>query len=171
VSGGPGAARSWGWHPLVEEWAARVVADADIRTGELVVDIGAGHGALTGHLLAAGARVLAVELHPARAQRLRQRHPDAVVLEIDALDLRLPHRPFRVVANPPYAIATPLVRLLLSRGSALVGADLVLQRAFVRRVADTAPGRWTLHSGRSLPRRAFRPPPHVDSSVLTIRRR
>jgi 23S rRNA (adenine-N6)-dimethyltransferase len=161
----------WGWHPLVDAWAARVVADAGIRPGELVYDIGAGHGALTGPLLAAGARVIAVELHPRRARLLRLSHPDATVLEIDARDLRVPHRPFRVVANPPYAIASPLIRLLLARGSALTGADLVLQRALVRRMVAGGPiGRWHLRDGRPLPRHAFRPAPRVDSTVLIVRR-
>ena len=41
---------------------------AAIRPGDLVVDLGAGHGALTSALLDAGARVVAVELHPARAR-------------------------------------------------------------------------------------------------------
>jgi SAM-dependent methyltransferase len=55
--------RAWGWHPLTDEWAARIVADAAVRPGELVLDIGAGHGALTAELVERGARVVAVELH------------------------------------------------------------------------------------------------------------
>lgn len=43
------------------------VEAAGVRGGDLVVDLGAGTGALTRPLLAAGARVLAVELHPGRA--------------------------------------------------------------------------------------------------------
>ena len=56
--------RAWGWHPLTDEWAARIVADAAVCPGELVLDIGAGHGALTAKLVERGARVIAVELHP-----------------------------------------------------------------------------------------------------------
>src|SRR5258705_7761497 len=93
--------RAWGWHPLVDEWAARVVADASIRPGELVVDLGAGTGPLTRHLLLAGARVLAVELHPGRVRALRERCPAATVIEVDARDFRWPNRPFRPVASPP----------------------------------------------------------------------
>nr|UXC93975.1 truncated ribosome methyltransferase [Mycobacteroides abscessus subsp. abscessus] len=59
--------RQWGWYPLTDDWAARIVAESGVRSGEFVVDLGAGHGALTAHLVAAGARVLAVELHPGRA--------------------------------------------------------------------------------------------------------
>ncbi|MEV5709955.1 rRNA adenine N-6-methyltransferase family protein [Actinoallomurus sp. NPDC052274] len=170
--------RAWGWHPLTDEWAARVVADAGVRPGELVLDIGAGEGALTAHLLDAGARVLAVELHPGRAVRLRERFAGArlTVVTADARSLRLPDRPFRVVSSPPYGISSALLRTLLTPRSRLVAADLVLQRAVVRRYAEgrsaaRVPGRWTVRSGRALPRRAFRPPPKVDSAVLVVRRR
>ncbi|MFB9837004.1 rRNA adenine N-6-methyltransferase family protein, partial [Actinoallomurus acaciae] len=100
--------RAWGWHPLVDEWARRVVEDARVRPGQLVLDIGAGRGALTTHLLAAGARVVAVEAHPGRAAWLRERFAGTgvTVVESDVLDLPLPRRPFRVVAGPPYAISS-----------------------------------------------------------------
>jgi 23S rRNA (adenine-N6)-dimethyltransferase len=178
VSGSGRSRRAWGWHPLVDQWAARVVADAEVRPGELVVNIGAGRGVLTAHLLQAGARVIAVELHPGRARQLRERFAGASVsvVETDALCLRLPHRPFRVVAGPPYAVSSPLLSMLLAPGSRLVAADLVLQRAVVRRYTDgrqagAGRGRWSLRAGRPLPRHAFRPPPKVDSAVLVIRRR
>jgi len=168
-----GSRRAWGWHPLVDEWAARIVADAAIRPGELVLDIGAGDGALTGPLVAAGARVVAVEPHPERVRRLRERFAGApvAVVAADATGLRLPGRPFRVVASPPYRISSALLRILLAPGSRLVRADLVLQRAVVRRFAAGRWARWELAAGRPLPRRAFRPPPQVDSAVLVVRRR
>src|SRR4029077_19744969 len=40
-----------GWHPLPDEWAGRIVADAAVCPGELVLDIGASHGALTAKLV------------------------------------------------------------------------------------------------------------------------
>jgi 23S rRNA (adenine-N6)-dimethyltransferase len=165
--------RAWGWHPLVDEWAARIVADAGVRPGNLVLDIGAGRGALTRHLVNAGARVIAVEPHPGRARWLRERFANAAVtvVQCDVLELRLPRRPFRVVASPPYSIASALLRQLLAPHTALVAADLVLQRAVVRRHVERPPGRWHLQVGTSLPRNAFRPPPQVDSAVLVIRRR
>jgi 23S rRNA (adenine-N6)-dimethyltransferase len=171
------AAAGWGWHPLTHEWARRIVADAGVRPGELVLDLGAGHGALTRHLVLVGARVLAVEMHPARAQLLRQRFADdpVRVLEADLGSLRLPRRPFRVVANPPYHLTTELLHLLLRRDSSLSAADLVLQRAAVRAiVAGRGPGRWwrqwSLVEGRPLPRSAFVRQSTVDSRVLVIRR-
>ena len=165
--------RAWGWHRLDDDWAARVVAAARVRPGELVLDIGAGEGALTAHLVRAGARVIAVELNAGRARVLRERFPGVKVWCVDAAELRLPGRPFRVVANPPFSITAELLRLLLARDSKLTAADLVLQRAVVRKyVAGGVPARrFVPAAGLTVPRRAFLPRPRVDCAVLTLRRR
>jgi 23S rRNA (adenine-N6)-dimethyltransferase len=162
--------------------ASRIVADAAIRPGDLVLDIGAGTGALSVPLAAAGARVVAIELHPERLEALHERFGDEPgtvrVVRADAGSLRLPRRPFRVVANPPFALTTQIVRRLLAPGSRLVTADLVVPRHVLWRWMDRgAPGagRWrrefVLGQGRRVPRSAFRPAAPADCVVLTIRRR
>jgi len=176
----PGSRARWGWHRLTDAYAQRLVANAGVRRGDLVLDVGAGTGAITAALLAAGARVVAIELHPGRAAELRDRFADdrVRVVRADASDLWLPRRPFRVVANPPFAITTPLLRRLLGRGSQLVRADLVLQRSAAERWASArAPGapRWQAtfeaRRGPALPPGAFRPAAPVAAAVLTIHRR
>jgi 23S rRNA (adenine-N6)-dimethyltransferase len=170
----------WGWHRLSPWWADRIVADAQVSSGDLVVDIGAGTGALTASLVAAGARVIAVELHPQRVAVLRQRfaHDPVTVVRADASDLRLPGRPFRVVANPPFAATTAILRRLLAPGSRLVAADLVLPHWVGRRwVLGKAPGagRWgrdhSVGLGGRIPRAAFTPRAAADCTTLVVRRR
>jgi 23S rRNA (adenine-N6)-dimethyltransferase len=174
-----GARPGWGWHQLDPEWARRLVASASIRRGDLVLDIGAGAGVITVELLAAGARVVAVELHAGRAHLLAERFGDAVtIVRQDAADLRLPTRPFSVVASVPYAVTSPLLRRLTHSGSRLVSAHLVVQaQAAARWSSASAPAatRWQRTYAASLgpvvPRRAFTPPPRVPNRVLVLRRR
>jgi 23S rRNA (adenine-N6)-dimethyltransferase len=174
------AAPWWGWHRLTDDWAARIVAGAAVRRGELVLDVGAGTGALTRCLLDAGARVIAVELHPARVATLRERFAgEAVtVVRADATDLYLPRRPFRVVANPPFGATAALLRRLLGHGSRMTAADLVLALGTARRYASGRyPGAarveraFTLRSGRHVPRHAFVPRPPSGAAMLVVRRR
>lgn len=156
------------------------MAAAGVGPGDLVLDLGAGTGALTGSLLARGARVVAFERHPGRAATLRRSlaGPRLTVVVADLADLRLPRRPFRVVANPPFAVTASILRRLVAPGSALVRADLVVPSHVARRwLAGDGPGasRWLRNfeavSGRPLPRGAFSPPATVGVTVLVIRRR
>jgi 23S rRNA (adenine-N6)-dimethyltransferase len=169
----------WGWHQLDAQWSQRLVDGSGVGAGDWVIDVGAGHGALTAPLLARGAHVIAVEQHPVRAQRLRDRFGrDVVVVQADARELRLPRRPFHVVANPPFAITTELLKLLLQRGSRLQSAHLVVPRAAAQRWSGPgapAAARWSkdfqAQLGARVPRHAFRPPPSADARVLVLARR
>jgi 23S rRNA (adenine-N6)-dimethyltransferase len=169
----------WGYHRLTDQWAARLVDGAHIRAGDLVLDVGAGSGALTAPLVEAGARVVAIELHAERARSLRARFAGSTVkvVRADAADLRLPGRPFRVVANPPFGVSTALLRRLLSPGSRLVSADLVLPLHVARRwTSPSAPGynRWCrsfdVRVIARLPRNALTPAPPLQVAILRIER-
>ena len=170
---------AWGWHQLGTDWAELIVGEARLGPGDWVVDVGAGRGALTAPLYATGAHVIAVEAHPGRAAYLRERFGSSIVVACaDAGDLRWPRRPYHVIANPPFAISSRLLRRLLQPGSRLLTARLILPRQTALRWAGPhAPGapRWRrdfdARLGLRLPRSAFRPSPRADVQVLEIRRR
>ena len=139
---------------------------AGIGPGDLVVDLGAGDGAITSALVDAGARVVAIELHPARVAMLRERFADdrVTVVGADIATARLPRRPFRVVANPPWALAES-VRASLLRSPSLVRADFLLPRWLVRRWAERD-GRTDI--GCSLRAESFSPAAPTGTTVAVI---
>lgn len=165
------APRRWGYHRLSDEWAQRVVAAAGIDSNDLVLDLGAGDGSLTRPLARTGARVIAVELHPGRARALRERlDGDVKVVQEDAAVMALPHRPFRVVANPPFAVSSSIIKNLTKRGSSLVRADLVLPWYVTKRWVENPARRWHFTPGLRLPATAFSPAGTCDTQVLRISR-
>jgi 23S rRNA (adenine-N6)-dimethyltransferase len=174
-----GQRRRWGWHQLHPEAAERLVAGARLPARALVLDVGAGTGAITQPLVDAGHRVIAVEAHPGRAAELRERFGNRItVVRADAADLRLPRRPFHVVANPPFGITSALLRRLLHPGSRMASATVVLEERAVRRwTGPAAPAgqRWApvfeVVAGPPVQRRCFTPRPAVDARLLLIRRR
>lgn len=163
--------------------ATRILDLAAVVRGDLVVEFGAGRGALTRPLLDRGARVIAVELDPSWVTALRRDlggRPDLEVVAGDALEVALPTEAFRVVANPPFGATTAILRRLLGGDVPLVDATLLLQLQTARRVSGApAAGRFslgwapwfelTVHD--RVPREVFRPVPATDAAILQVRPR
>ncbi|PZF82934.1 ribosomal RNA small subunit methyltransferase A [Jiangella anatolica] len=164
--------------------SARMVRSSGAGPGDLVVELGAGLGALTVPLAATGARVIAVERDPRFVAKLQRRFDgvgEVRVVEADARTVMLPRRPYAVVANIPYAISTALLRRLLDPETTSISrADLLVEWGFAKRMTDPNPrdlevawwqARFELSiAGRVRPG-SFRPAPSVDSAHLVVRRR
>jgi 23S rRNA (adenine-N6)-dimethyltransferase len=146
-----------------------------------VVDLGAGSGRLTAELARSAREVVAVELDPFLAGRLRGRWENVDVVEADAAAAGLPSEPFRVVANLPFDRTTAILRHLLDDPRVqLVRADLIVEWGVALKrslpwpstVNDVLWGAWYSSSlERRLPRSAFEPPPSVDAGLLVLERR
>jgi 23S rRNA (adenine-N6)-dimethyltransferase len=136
---------------------------------------------LTAALVDAGARILALELDPELATRLRGRFDGRVeVHEVDARAFDWPREPFAVVANLPFAGSLAILSRLLDPGGALVQADAIVQWELASKQAALWPATlrgtywrawFELTPVRRLSRTAFAPPPSVDAAVLQVRRR
>jgi 23S rRNA (adenine-N6)-dimethyltransferase len=151
-----------------------------VSRDDLVLDVGAGNGVITAELLRVGAHVVAIELHDARLAQLRERFAGerVTVVRTDASDLRLPRRPFKVVANPPFAATTALLRRLTGPSSRLERASLVIPTwAATRWAAGRGTGgprsraAFLCSLGPRVPRTAFRPPPPHEPRILLVHRR
>ncbi|MDQ2854485.1 MAG: 16S rRNA (adenine(1518)-N(6)/adenine(1519)-N(6))-dimethyltransferase RsmA [Chloroflexota bacterium] len=165
-----------------------IVAAAELEAGDRVVEVGPGLGVLTRRLLAAGASVLSVELDPRLAAYLRRELggvPGFELIEADALSLHprdsFPGEEFKLVANIPYHITSPLLHTFLEGDRPPLLTVLLVQAEVAERVA-APPGQMSYLSvfvqniaaaeivGR-VPAASFEPAPEVDSAILRLRRR
>jgi 23S rRNA (adenine-N6)-dimethyltransferase len=167
-----------------ERLVAQLIAGAEIGPTDLVLEVGAGSGILTRALAARARRVVAIELDPLWADRLRQQFtadPRVVIVERDALRLPLPDEPFRVLASLPFNLSTAVLHHLLDDPTApLVRADLIVQWDVARKRTAVDYGNllnltwepwYEFFLVRRLRAQLFRPVPAVDAGVLAIRRR
>lgn len=167
-----------------------VLRAAEIRAGDVVFEIGPGLGALTKVLAARGAIVVAVELDDGLYHALVAESPswgDVRLIHGDVLDLDVPQtltsarlgdRSFKLVANLPYGITSPVLRMFLAGNVAPELVVVMVQREVAQRVA-AEPEHFSylsivarLYGTPSIearvPRTAFYPPPDVESAVLKI---
>lgn len=178
-------ARPRGRHSLRSRaFADALVGDAGVAPGALVLDLGAGSGVLTGALVAADARVRAVELDPAALRQLRARFDGESRVEVvaaDATDVPFPAEPFSVVSNLPFAAGTAILRRLLGDPCVpLLQLDAIVEWGLAAKRTAVWPstllgcmcGAWyELQLVRRVPRACFVPPPSVDAAVLRAVRR
>jgi 16S rRNA (adenine1518-N6/adenine1519-N6)-dimethyltransferase len=187
------AKKTWGQSFLVDEGVRdRIVEAARIDRADVVVEIGAGLGAMTGALAARAGRVIAIERDPDLVGVLRRELAGAGNVEVvagDALgfDLRAAARaagrPLVVVGNLPYQITSPLVFRIIEaagRGETVGRAIVMVQREVADRMAAPAGGKtygrlsvMVQQAARvaalfDVGRRSFHPQPSVTSTVLRL---
>ena len=155
------------------------------RPGEAFVEIGPGHGALTGPLLARAGSLDAIEIDGGLARRLAPR-PGLRVHVGDALkwpleSLARDGKRLRIAGNLPYYLSTPLLFRLFERDGCIEDMHFMLQREVVERMiaapGASAYGRLGLmvrcHARAEalfeVPPEAFRPPPRVWSAFVRLR--
>lgn len=168
----------------------RIVRLADIRSGEPVLEIGPGLGPLTERLLAAGARVHAVELDDRLVPILRSRfeaHPHFQLTHGDGLafvrDADIEWSEWKLVSNLPYSVGSPILVELALKDRPPKDLVATLQWEVVQRLA-AAPstkdyGVLTLLVAQAyasagqfkIPPGCFFPPPNIDSGCIHLRRR
>jgi 16S rRNA (adenine1518-N6/adenine1519-N6)-dimethyltransferase len=152
------------------------------------IEIGAGHGEMTEHLLRSGTPVLAVELDAPlveRLQKLASQRSNLTVVPGDVLktDLRAlaAGRRVKIYGNLPYYITSPILHHFFEYADQIDEAHIVIQFEVAQRL--TAKPGSKLYGYLSvatqlycrpdfalrLPRGAFRPPPEVGSALVTLR--
>lgn len=148
-----------------------------------MVEIGPGRGALTESLLPRAERVVAIEIDPALAGRLRARFPGTALTVVrgDVLQTDLSQwGPAAIAGNLPYYITSPILERIFHLGPLLRRAVVLVQKEVAERLA-AAPGTrdygfltvqanlFTLPEMLfRVPPSAFSPPPKVDSTAVRL---
>ena len=168
-----------------------IVGDSDIKSDDCVLEIGAGAGTLTKEICQkTQAKVISVEIDKKLKPILEQNLASFKNLELifdDILKLSpqklkdlFDNRPFKVVANLPYYISTPIIFYLLENSFNLKSITVMLQLEVAKRL--TAPvgtkdyGALTIllqflgevSLTRKVPRTLFVPQPNVDSAIVRL---
>ncbi len=177
---------SWGQNFLGDPATqARIAEAACFGPGEAVVELGAGLGHLTLQLLAAGARVTAVERDRDLVEVLRELHHERLaVLAANAADLdfaRAAGAPeVVVVGNLPYQLTSSILFQVLAQRASIRRAVFTLQKEVVTRLCAPPGGRdygllsallglyFRLEALFHVPAAAFHPRPKVDSAVIRM---
>lgn len=195
-----------GQHFLVNESVLeRIIGAANIQPKDTIVEIGAGIGILTRELVKRAQYVTAIEIdetfipllkefvkvpsslchgelcriHTCKgAGRLEPPRTHLTIINGNALYVPFPREPYKVVANIPYHITSPLLRhAFLESSSPPQSLTLLIQREVAEKICDAKnAGLLTIVVGlfgapkivATVPPSAFLPPPKVDSAILHI---
>ncbi len=186
----PRAKKRFGQHFLSDtNILSQIVAAAEIRADDTVLEIGPGLGSLTALLAEQAGRVVAVEIDRDLIASLRERFAEThnvTIIEGDAMDHSgrdlLAHAgaapPYLVVANLPYNIAAPVLRRFFESEAPPVRLVVMVQLEVAQAIV-ARPGKMSLlsvatqvYGNTSLVMKvapgAFSPPPNVQSAVVRI---
>lgn len=161
---------------------------ADLKAGELVLEIGPGTGALTKEILARGAKIIALEADPRAIEALEQAFPSHIAdgqltvhhgdaREIPFKTLGLVGKPYKVVSNIPYYISGLLFRSLLEAEFQPKTLVFLVQKEVATRIARDKKESLLSLSVKifgtplyicTVSRGHFTPPPKVDSAIIAI---
>jgi 16S rRNA (adenine1518-N6/adenine1519-N6)-dimethyltransferase len=183
------AKKSLGQHWLHDPASLEAMCHAaDVRSGDVVLEIGPGLGTLTKHLLDHGAEVTGLEYDKALIPGLQKLfgHLPSSQFWVEEGDIRtynlsaLPDT-YKIVSNIPYYLTANLLRMLTDSDHKPTIAALLVQKEVAQRVA-AGPGdlsliavivqlEYEVVTGQIVPAVLFTPPPKVDSQILVLKQR
>lgn len=162
-----------------------LVGHSNLRKNDTVYDIGAGSGTISSVLTKRVKRVISVEIEPRAAEKLKRnmsRYENVEVLNADFMKLSLPNEPYKVFANIPFHLSSPILRKLTEAERHPKSIYLVVQKQFAKKLLIEKAGftgllgafiapRWTARIRRPLRRTDFYPNPNVDTVLVEVKPR
>jgi 16S rRNA (adenine1518-N6/adenine1519-N6)-dimethyltransferase len=184
-----------------EQTLQKIITAAELDSEDFVIEIGPGEGVLTEQLAKYAKKVIAIEIDNRLIPALNEKFRDIANVEIihaDILNINLPEllasegstfgKPkvepsepilqYKLVANIPYYITSPIIRLFLEQITQPKEIILMVQKEVARRIVAPA-GQMSLLSVAiqyyaqtkilfEVGKEVFSPVPKVDSAVIKI---
>jgi len=164
--------------------ALKLIGHSNIKKRDLVLDIGAGSGVITSALAKRAGEVWAIEPDQTTAQKLRintRQHQNIKIIEKDIFDLTLPDTPYKIFANPPFAIVSDILRTLNRAKHRPATIYFILQKQLAKKLIqnpdfNSALGielavNYTAKIRLPLHKTDFTPPPAVDTVFVEFKHR
>ena len=185
------ARKGLGQHFLVDGTYIKYILEAaELSPADNVIEVGPGLGTLTEALAQHAGRVVAIEKDESVARLLSLTiapYANVAVVNDDILDVDLTpiieeqfqgRGDYKMVANLPYYITSPVLRLFLEARKKPKTIVVMVQKEVARQIT-AKPGEMSILSVavqlygdprivKSVPARAFYPPPKIESAILKI---
>jgi 23S rRNA (adenine-N6)-dimethyltransferase len=165
---------------------AELISKSTLTAEDTVYDIGAGSGVITSVLATHVKQVVAIEFEPRIVQTLRENtaaYPNVTVKHEDFLKTTLPATAYKVFANIPFHLSSPIIKRFLRSERAPEAAYLIVQKQFGEKLLSGEEGRFTSQLGmlvgveytvrilKKLQRADFWPNPAIDTVFIELLRR
>ncbi|MDD5491082.1 MAG: 16S rRNA (adenine(1518)-N(6)/adenine(1519)-N(6))-dimethyltransferase RsmA [bacterium] len=183
--------KKWGQIFLTDKKVALdIVAASSLTKNDRIIEIGPGRGVLTKLIAPQVDQLIAIEIDPRLVQELQvslKPYPNVVIVQQDVMSYQLPAElmtvPFKVTANVPYYITSPIIFQLLDWHLAnpqFSHAIIMVQKEVAQRLAAAPVGKEygvisimlqfyaDVEIIRMVPSNCFTPVPEVDSAVIKI---
>lgn len=182
ASGGVKPSKGLGQSFLVSKMVLnKIIEVADIKPTDIILEIGPGTGILTQELAKKAEKVIAVEKDLKMVKILKETLKDyknVKIIQADALSYEFQIPNYKIVANLPYYIASPVIRKFLEAKNQPELMVLMVQKEVSQRICAKPP-RMNLLAvsiqfyGKPeiisyVPKQSFWPQPKVDSAILKI---
>lgn len=166
----------------------KIVESLDVQTGEVIVEIGPGQGALTKHLIDMPVMLIGIEVDERAVRLLQERfgqtveiiHQDVLKVDLAALAKRSGRTTIHIVGNIPYYLTSEILFWLFDARQAVVDATLMVQYEVAKRLVAMPKNKdygilsvFTQFYTEcellfKVSRHCFFPKPEVDSAVLRL---